>query len=140
MSAHKELIARLEGLEGPCRECNAEIHLVLNPCDEITIHRYEDNNEIAFMEVEFPNGETELDEILSYTASIDAALTLIPEGLYVDQMGEWGKGFMREKGRFYCIIGPTPDRMKANPYRCQFSNSLPIAICIAALKAMEAQS
>lgn len=128
MTDRTELIVRLEGLDGPCREMDAEIHLLLNPDDDVTIYRDEDTGEIAFIEVTYPDGETDLDEILSYTASIDTSVTLIPSGCdwlvnsrsnfaHVWENKETGDGSW-----------DTNDSVPAN---------LPIAICIAAMHARQ---
>lgn len=66
---------------------------------------------------------------LPYTTSLDAALTLVPEGTAIEMTGEagaegWGTRL-------------TDDHSKET---MALSTTLPLALCIAALKAREVQS
>lgn len=112
----KDLIERLEGLTGPCRECDSLIGKHLFP--ERDWVAFEENGvDIWWSRCPYEDGA--FDGPKPYTASIDAAMTLVPEGWSVHchfmprEMGNVVKVGTREGE------GKTPA----------------IALCIAALKA-----
>ena len=129
MSAHKELIARLEGLEGPCRECDIAILKLAVNMEENHIVTCPPTGEKTHY---VPHGGGRLKPIPNYTASIDASLTTVPKGWH------WELGPERAE--------IAPERWEhyenANDDGGQYvvDSPTPIAICIAVLKAMEAQS
>jgi hypothetical protein len=94
-----EPIAKLEALDGPDRELDAEIA----GTDPTTVHWHDE------------------DETPRYTASIDAAVTLIPEGWYCDYDGQLGVIHLYRKGDMKTHMGQ--------------ADTPAVAICIAALKA-----
>ena len=67
-----ELAGRCEKLEGPCRETDAEITRGIMP--ELKLHRI---GRDWFCEASVYSGPV---DITGYTASIDAAMSLVPEG------------------------------------------------------------
>ena len=97
--AHDELIARLEAATGPSFTLEQEIFRLLNP---------------NATKLSIPN---------NYTASIDAALTLVPKGE--------GWAIMAVKSVFHVGIGDTARNAKW--YAVAPTPAL--AICIAALRA-----
>lgn len=105
-----DLIERLEAATGPLFVLDEEIHALL-PVPKLIIPP-------------------------AYTASIDAALTLVPEGwegVSLDQGWRCDKGpggasaYLAEKQYGDCLRT-----------RAEHDSSMPLAICIAALKAREA--
>ena len=128
MSAHKELIARLEGLEGPCRECDLLIASIVSYRE----WRWYAKSQGRVTTDTFSGEHAPICHLEEYTASIDAALTTVPKGWH------WELG---------------PERAEIAPERWEhYENAnddggqyvvgypTPIAICIAVVKAMEAQS
>lgn len=98
-----DLIARLEAAEGPDRELDGDIAIMMRP---------------GF----YPNRDIAQKDAPRYSSSIDAALTLVPEGYgRLDIMIiENGHTYVsRDVGSEYDAEGKIP----------------PLAICIAALKA-----
>lgn len=138
-----ELIERLERAEWPSRELDAEIDAFLgwaplaNPTSA---------GGLIDMMVS-PSGETVRRTVPHYTASIDAALTLVPEGWRIAGFVEYGNG-MKWKGRIYCALVPsdlshlprTYAAHSAAAVRCDHAATPAIALCIAALKAKEADN
>lgn len=127
------LIERLEKAGGPSRELDAQIAYAVQ-LDRSDVHNRE------FVTVFERHGPEEMGRVADtwnipkYTASIDAALTLVPEGWsktideYADGRGVarcWGKAAPGEPfGR-----GPDTHHVEA----C----TAPLALCIAALKARQ---
>lgn len=68
----------------------------------------------------------------AYTSSIDAALTLVPEGFEPHRIA-----FPHGKGRTFCfeIFPPSDDPAWSKGSICERGNTAPLAICIAALRA-----
>jgi hypothetical protein len=126
-----DLIKRLEALEAPCRECDAEIALAkgwtqfkpnwYRPPD-LDIHHH-------------------FSELPRYTASIDAAMTLVPEGDF-DQ--DWSRstrckseGFKLWQVRIaFETVDQDPEEL--GPVALGEHDIPAIALCIAALRAQEA--
>lgn len=73
-----------------------------------------------------------------YTASLDAAMTLVPEDHTV-QLSDWDATILREKGAWQAIILPMGARGNMTQYtftnRCDHAATLALAICAAALRA-----
>lgn len=72
-----------------------------------------------------------------YSTSLDAAMTLVPEGYMVDQIGEWEALPLRAKGPWYAIVrlrAPTTEFSKA---RADHRPTPALALCIASLKSRE---
>lgn len=112
-----DLITRLEAAEGPDRELDAEIFLQIDP--DAT-----DNGDGTF---DSPYFDQSHHHPRKYTASIDAALTLVPEGWIWQLSPTYAEVFeLVDSTGFggFCADAPTP----AN------------ALCIAALKAREASN
>ncbi len=118
----KDLIERLEKLTGPEGEVDADIarhfgHAVVN------------------MPLSGPHYEEDATPVLHYTASLDAALTLVPEGWFMDlSIDSSGTGWVvltRPGGGFLSGEGEIERHGDA---------AIPAAaLCIAALKAREAR-
>ena len=121
-----KLIEDLKAAEEGSRELDVRIHSILNPDDEIIIHHYENTHEIGLIEVIYPDGESDLDEIHPFSGSIDAAMTTIREGYEVLEMG------MR-KGAGFCRLKKCSDNRPKDLYT---ASDIYLAICIASLSAM----
>ena len=134
MSAHKELIARLEGLEGPCRECDAEIASVILVCGGL--YDEADPTENGYLNLYLKGKRVAKIKASEYTSSIDAALTLVPDGW------EWEIEYNMISD--YTAYHMVSDYMAYQVHMGQTiiveNVSLPIAICIASLKAGLAES
>ena len=126
MTDYTNLIARLEAAEGPSRELDADIAEALgNP-----VLRPDPGSSLRYV-MWPPEDETYTTEVPAYTASLDAAVSLVPEGKSVDikigltfgaaeiyetrGMKDWQLGFAE---------APIPA----------------LVLCIAALKAREAEN
>ena len=113
-----DLITRLEAATGPDRELDAAI------CIDLGLSK---DNVMVGVDGWCINSETNPNPYKSptFTASIDAALTLVPEGYYPIIDFAEVKCFIRDRNNFdhdppaWCAKAPTPA----------------LAICIAALKA-----
>ena len=114
----QDLIKRLKALDGPCRECDAEIAYIMMMRPD-----YAKMKERGFQAV-LGCGGAQL-----FTASVDASLTTVPEGW------EWYEGHVSRVGGDY--QGQTHIlRELARGYILKGFHKLPeIAICIAALRA-----
>lgn len=102
-----DLIARLEKATGPDRELDWAISEALN---------------VAALE---------------YTSSIDAALTLVPEG-WLLQLSDWEDRQLRDAGPWQVVLvqrGKRGDMRHAFDARCDHAPTAALALVIAALKA-----
>jgi len=115
------LIARLEAASGPSVELDEEIRVAV------------DAENINYWPAEFAPTVGTYEGPVAYTASIDAALTLVPEGLFF----LFGIGRVRSGEPLAAaqIMRPVTLDQVAEAE----ADTLPIAICIAALKARAAQ-
>jgi hypothetical protein len=76
--------------------------------------------------------------VLSYTASLDAAVTLVPEGWRLGVLSEWDNETLRKKGPWQCIVMPAGkgDSMGIGlNTRCDHAATAALALCAAALRA-----
>lgn len=131
-----ELITRLQGLTEPCRECDAALFNVsthlhypepMEAYDNIALSRYLPRSRWRCK----PKGADakETDERLpKFTASIDAALTLVPDNY----------NFSLDRLRVIYLVSVSA-RLAKKAYASEHK-SLPIAICIAALSAVQSSS
>ena len=104
-----DLIARLEAAEIGSRELDAAIYDAIDsPAIKIK----------TTLDYDFP----------AYTTSLDAALTLVPEGL------AWGVADRKDKSKPLAICGHAD-----NPMTETYAATPALALCIAALKARVAQ-
>lgn len=119
-----DLIERLEKATGPNRELDEAIALaVLSAGGEVRLLGMADDDPPLKM-FTYPDGSK--GTALRYTSSLDAALTLVPEGFAADIIcytsGNGRTAVWNEPSIFRCDRGSTPA----------------IALCIAALKARAA--
>ena len=122
------LIQRLEAATGPSRELDAEIERAVQRCDPGAW--YDAKEDCLLWDEERDFGSTVAYErcgqyLPDYTASIDAALTLVPDGMEYEITTLYGiarvaVGLNAEPGPFYA----------EDP-----SGNVAIALCIAAIKA-----
>ena len=116
-----DLIARLQAAEGPDRELDAEICALTAP--DIGLHRQDGE---WFYDCSIGRGRA---VISHYTASVDAALSLVPDNLF------WlaGKARIQPSEPLYGaqLILP-PNTLVSEG---EHNTSVAIALCIAALKA-----
>ena len=122
-----DLIKQLEEATGPDRELDYHLHCHANPSAPWMLTKDGYLSELT------PSGEHyRYIDSPWYTDSVDAALTLVPEGFclyriqYHDQSDDWG---------VYIIKLPNIDDQWLGEHP-----SLPLAICIAALRAMEVEN
>lgn len=135
-----DLIARLEAAEEPSRELDTEIWLACVPgttrnqwsYTHVATGRLCDINETRELQ---PDGCRRLVIVPNYTASIDAALTLVPDGMW------WliGAGRIRQKEPLYGaqILCHDPDPPYTSDVIAEGEHDAgpAVALCIAALKA-----
>jgi len=116
------LIERLEALRGPDREVDGLIMQHINP--EREFHQFED---ALGMRCLYDSAAWEMPK--KYTASIDAAMTLVPEGFYpliAKQSADRGQANM----------GQANNGLGFNGYAATPA----IALCIASLRARSADN
>lgn len=115
----KHLIEKLAQADGPSRELDAEISRALagGPAD----HWYQDHRGVYVTDNSAP----------CYTASIDAAMTLVPEGteFIIERYGSIG--VLSENKRASAWVFGAPRAFAATPA---------LALCIAALSAQDASN
>jgi hypothetical protein len=114
-----DLIKRLEALDAPCRECDIEVARFKYGRDAVRRGGLGWPDDAIIVPC-YPGWEI----MPSYTASLDAAMTLVPEELRRQVYTGYFDGVIAWAG----IAG--------NP--TQYAKELPMAICIAALRAQEA--
>lgn len=128
MSEQSDLIARLKAVEGPSREMDAEISMVtLFPHIECTLNPKVPGSYIH------PVLGTVYSE--KHTASLDAALTLVPEEFTAWEVRsrQKKKRFVAEVSRLVQIDGYEEEQLKTGRARHHA-----LALCIAALRARAA--
>jgi hypothetical protein len=152
-SAGSEVIEALEKATGPSRELDVHIARTTGSRWEREIDpefHLNSNGEVQW-EIE-QEGRTrralhDLSQIARYTASVDAALTLIPEGARVRELGQWWD--INAPGGWFCNImrweyigSGITERAYTFGFAEDDSEKMPraapnaaIALCIAALKA-----
>lgn len=132
-----DLITRLSKLEGPDREVDAEIWLLLTPgATRKKLEVKSATNQWAPYIIDETRDETNrLITVPAYTASVDAAITLAERML---PGWTWYLGFgLRMEGDMRAIAGAYPNN---HPDSCvKDDHPIPaIALCIAILRAKEA--
>ena len=126
----KALIARLEALEAPCRECDCLIGVALGWF--ITEPNKGWPDQLDYIDVRnecwyYPGGG--FDQLVPrFTASIDAAMTLVPEGSEWN-IEKWAKNGVYTKHAKASAWVPGAERA--------YAVTPAIALCIAALRAQE---
>lgn len=112
MTALQSIIDRLAKATGPDRVIDAMLHeVVIGPLPLETA--------------------TAMQAPKPYTASTDAALSLVPEGFFIFEMGQSGRDLAH--GYYVNMAG------KNGRYFGEGAKTLPLAICIAAIRARAAQ-
>ena len=130
----KDLIEKLEAADGPSRELDAEIGCKLHgnnyglasALNSYAVMPEKDDRVETGHYWEVCSGASTLIKSLKYSSSIDAAMTLIPDGWDLFSVN-------LIQGDFEYDVAVSRGR---GPYGCQHK-SIPIAICIAALRARE---
>lgn len=126
MTDLRELVERLEAAEGPSRELDAEIARALGWKDVgIGPHAPQTVKWVR------PDGSETFNRLPAYTASIDAALTLVPEGW------EWTVGNTYAEGRTFARVENFALKGEPN-FNVDGQRPPALALTIAALKAREA--
>ena len=115
-----DLIKRLEALEAPCRDCDVEIARLKYGRDAVRRGGVGWSNDAIIVPC-YPGWKI----MPAYTASIDAAMTLVPEGWLWSLFGPDNQA---------CLVNPD------NPSQASTCDAATpaIALCIAALRAQEA--
>lgn len=135
-----DLIAQLEKAEGPSRELDQAIHLLVLPDDlaskiirgDMNVHEWSlGAGGICWRSDSGSSGGTW--PVRHYSSSIDAALTLVPEG-------GWTLWHDAENGFFGARVGSVnSDLPFEHLIQGHSAKSPAIALCIAALKARKEQ-
>ena len=108
------LIAKLEAAEGPSRELDGLIHGAIGRVERgFNIHKLNPN-------------------LPAYTASLDDAVSLVPEGWRVHEFQE------ADDGRWRCLVVRAEGRGGSSGAGLYWRPTPDLALCIAALKAREA--
>ena len=113
MTDLQSLISRLEKAEGPDWKLSQDI------------------GEAIGAQPRYEHPASQEPTHLNYTASLDAAVGLVPEGWL------WVVGTDPDPGKMYfaTLRGPLDQKRPEGQFEAGFSNSPAIALCIAALKA-----
>ena len=148
-----ELIAALEKAAGQSRELDAEIAfqigafdrylMGMNDCHIVSVTPASNNcAEILIRaDARTTGGVQYTSDLPAYTASIDAALTLVPEEYRVAVM-EWDHEMLRAEGPWQCLLTPVGggDSILADGQgRCDHAATPALARGNPALKARAAQ-
>lgn len=141
-----ELAARCVAATGPDRELDCDIAVAalgfftLPPRYEggDVLYCYKDDKGVT-------NSPGQAGDMLvrHFTASLDAAMTLVPERWSVAQIGEWYDTPLRAKGQWFVALYRRLVRINdggsggaADPYaRCEHARSAALALTAAALRA-----
>ncbi len=125
-----EIIARLEAATGPDRELDAAIDDAVRPeghtfwcAEELPVHDVLPSGIAVVIRHELQCGR--------YTASVDAALTLVPEGWH------WTVYDTDGTEKSFAAIQIEPPSYSSAPF-CGSASIPAIALCIASLKARSA--
>lgn len=142
MNNLQSLIERLEKALGPDRELDAEIWALDNAIQSSLEFGHESYSGANREWVRAGSIGAWMDEIPTYTASLDAAVGLVPEGMgghdldlsrSIRGKGEWEHYTLWQARLSMESATDDPDEL-AGQYS-GFANTAPLALCIAALKA-----
>jgi len=90
-----------------------------------------------------PYGLSQLQKLGEFTASLDAAMTLVPEG-HTIQLSDWDHEILREKGPWQAIVLPFGARGSMQQFtftnRCDHAATAALALCAASLRALAAST
>lgn len=129
---HAALIARLEALTGPDREVDEAVDRTVREWPALGGYygweRFGPG--VISKQINSDGSKFETMQAPRYTASLDAALTLVPEGKFF-HMARFSDEAMGCDVHIYSTDAPTFETIGQAP-------TLPLALCIAALKAREA--
>lgn len=126
----EELIATLERADGPSREVDAGIAILLAPKTFFgkEVREWYATSGCRWLNCETVDGylHSQAAPVPKFTASIDAALTLVPEGV------EWELTTIYGEARAEVGLNNTNGMHETGRRK---DGNIPIALCIAALKA-----
>ena len=120
----KSIAERIEALEGPCREMDLSIAKAVGLAHLDAVA----GGVTGFMYMD--RGQPACVTVPRYTASLDAAMTLVPERWV------WSINQFPDKASAYCV---SEDEVIARP-RKQYQATPALALCAAALRAQEAHN
>jgi hypothetical protein len=130
-----DLIERLEKATGPDRDLDLAIFIAITGKVWVPSHNLasenvlEDLSEDVLIRMEREGEFREVERLLRYTASLNAALTLAPEGLVAN--------FGNDVGPCWAAVWRDTAGYDGYPHQAQ-APSMPLALCIAALRARAA--
>lgn len=139
-----EIIKRIEaGETGRPVEVEIALAVGLWPAHEIDrVVRLPNGGEpiVWFKRIEYSHGDAP--GTPAYTTSLDAALTLVPEGWFVRQIDDQSESSRSVGILHWAELTPPNGWTNERPWPHTLSHAAtrPLALCIAALKAREAQS
>ena len=140
------LLARVLEGTGPDRELDAEIAWLTHPSDRKRLGPPDLQREcfhLGLPEPQWVSWESVASFHPAYTTSLDAALTLVPEGWRINLLSEWDNETLRAKGAWQAILMPIGkgDSIHAGMRtRCDHAATPARALIAACLKArMEVQ-
>lgn len=129
------LIERLEALSGPDREVDVEIALAVewsHPAQGCTLAKLATVMPVAEIAHEArEHSNSILSQLPRYSASIDAAMTLVPEG--------WGRMFNQSENGLHCNVCLARS-YPTNAVVYSEAATPAIALCIASLRARSADN
>ena len=137
----KELIQKLQDTDGPSRKLDAEIALTIGLAETYCPPEHlASEKPVVFSSLRSGRIRATFDEkyfhdyppVSNFTSSIDAAMTLIPDGW------EWEIqfGMLTDRNIFMVKMGQHIEVEHPNPFQ-ECAPCFPLAICIAALKARD---
>ncbi|WP_395451149.1 hypothetical protein ACHMW7_15980 [Aminobacter sp. UC22_36] len=141
------LIERLEKLEGPSTEANADILEATGGCAHRETEYYciEDGNDYdSGFTCKRCHEDTYGQSVPPYTASLDAAVALVERvlpGWRVENLCEWDADVLRQRGPWTCdLMRRGKDFADHFPAKCAHAPTPAIALLIATLKALQENS
>lgn len=129
-----QLADRVEALEGPCRETDADIAVLVSQDAFAKASRPEPGDLFNHIAGWWIDGNGQSHRSLAYTASLDSAMSLVPEGC----AWQASRGMDEDRSAFACVIDAGDDPAIEPVEHTSFAATPALALTAAALRAEEA--
>ncbi|MCW2763407.1 MAG: hypothetical protein JWR85_3608 [Marmoricola sp.] len=151
MSVYLDLAARCEAATGGDRELDALIRCAVFADEDSYVEQSKINGAWCIYRTNYsgnarswePHGLSHEQRNGSFTADLNAAMTLVPEAHTV-QLSDWDHEILRAKGPWQAIVLPLGARGSMKDFtftnRCDHAASAALALTIASLRARDAAS
>lgn len=141
MTDHAQLIGRLEAASEGSRELDRDMMLLVGDAREVDHCTFYGPDERVWYFGEYEH-ETDLPPLPYLTSSLDAIVALIERklpGWMIERVGEHVFADHRAKGPFLATLRTSPNLPGLTFAQCHYARSRPLALCIAFLRALQAQ-